>query len=118
MLGVYAAGGALRVTLNDATSKGSYMPDGSLRVTDVAGRGILDASGAWRIANVIGLGVYQARADALRYGDASIDGKVGVYEPDGALRMLTNAPSNGYVAEDGVTNYVAEDGTTFYVQET
>lgn len=26
-------------------------------------------------------------------------------------------PTNGYVAEDGVTYYVAEDGVTYYVQE-
>ena len=118
MLGVQVAGGALNVTVNDATTKGAYMPDGSLRVTDVAGPGICDQSGAFRILSSIAIGVYATRADSIRYSDASTDLATGVQYKDGSIRMLTNAPSNAYVAEDGTTDYVAEDGTTFYVQET
>jgi hypothetical protein len=40
--------------------------------------------------------------------------QLGVIE---GLEAAVGPPSNGYVAEDGVTNYVAEDGATFYVQE-
>ncbi len=116
--GVYVPGGALNVTLNDATTKGAYMPDGSLRVTDVAGAGLYDASGALRIISNVGIGVYATRADSIRYSDASTDGATGVQFKDGSIRMLSEEPGNGYVAEDGTTGYVAEDGTTFYVQET
>jgi hypothetical protein len=38
-------------------------------------------------------------------------------EAGGVVAVPTGLPTNGYVAEDGVTNYVAEDGATFYVQE-
>ncbi len=119
-MGIQAPGGALNVSLNDATGKGAYTADGRLRVTDVAGRGITDASGAWRIVSTIAQGVYEELADAIRYVDASIDNAVGVQAVSGPIRMLLGSitPTNGYVAEDGTTFYVAEDGTTFYVQET
>lgn len=116
-MGVQLPGGALNVTLNDTTSRGAYMPDGSLRVTDVAGIGVYDASGAFRIVAIAALGVYAPQADQIRYSDATVDGASGVQFKDGAVRMQTNAPSNGYVTEDGLSYYVAEDGTTFYVQE-
>lgn len=116
-LGVYIPGGALNVTVNDTTTKGAYMPDGSLRVTDVAGAGIYDASGALRIVSSVANGVYAAQADQIRESDASTDGATGVQFKDGSLRMLIEEPINGYVAEDGTTGYVAEDGSTFYVQE-
>lgn len=34
------------------------------------------------------------------------------------LDVLSSLPTNGYVAENGITGYVAEDGVTAYVQET
>lgn len=117
-VGVYVPGGALNVTFNDATTKGAYMPDGSLRVTDVAGAGLYDASGALRVVSNVGIGVYATRADQIRYSDASSDSATGVQFKDGSLRLMSQAPSNAYVTEDGLIDYVAEDGTTFYVQET
>lgn len=117
MAGVQAPGGALNVTLNDTTTKGAYMPNGSLRVTDVAGSGITDASGALRIVNIAGQGVYQTRADAIRFSDATTDGKTGVYAPDGALRMNIVDVGNGYITEDAANFYVTEDGSSFYVTE-
>lgn len=49
-------------------------------------------------------------------------GKLSVGLPSGSvegggLYVAPSAPSNAYVAEDGVTFYVAEDGSTYYVQE-
>lgn len=85
--GVYTASGALNCALNDATTKGAYMPDGRLRVTDVAGTGVYDASGALRIASTVGLGVYAAQRAAIRYSNAATDSKTGVQFTDGALRM-------------------------------
>lgn len=116
--GIYVPGGALNVTLNDTTTKGAYMPDGSLRVTDVAGSGIQDASGALRIKSGAGLGVYALRADQIRYSDAATDGKTGVQFPDGAIRMALQSavPTTAYVTEAG-DPYVTEDGSSFYVTE-
>ncbi len=116
-LGVQIAGGALNATLNDATTKGAYMPNGSLRVTDTSGVGICDASGALRIASTVANGVYQARADAIRFSDAASDNKTGVYASDGAIRINFSDVNNGYVTEDGANFYVTEDGANFYVTE-
>lgn len=115
--GVQAPGGALNVTLNDATTKGAYMPNGSLRVTDVAGNGVTDASGALRIVNTAGQGVYQTRAAVIRFSDAQSDNLTGVYSSDGAIRLNFSDVNNGYITEDGASFYVTEDGSSFYVTE-
>ncbi len=93
MLGVQAVGGALNVTLNDSTTKGAYMPDGSLRVTDSAGTGIMDASGALRISAAAGLGVYVNHV--IHYKNATSDGLKGSYFTDGSLRMNVVAGGSG-----------------------
>lgn len=85
--GVYTGSGGLNCALNDATKTGCYMPDGRLRVTNVSGSGIYDSSGALRIASIAGAGVYKTNADAIRYSDATADGKTGVQFTDGAIRM-------------------------------
>jgi len=85
--GVYVPGGALNCTLNDATTKGAYMPNGSLRVTNVAGKGIYDSSGALRIVTAAGQGVYMKYGFALNDSDATADGLKGVYNKTGAIRM-------------------------------
>jgi hypothetical protein len=100
MAGVQALGGALNVTLNDATSKGAYMPDGSLRVTDTPGQGICDASGALRIASNVANGVYSPHLDSIRYSDGASDAAVGVQFKDGAIRMVSgqDAATTAWVA--------------------
>ncbi len=113
--GVQVPGGALNVTLNDATTKGAYMPNGSLRVTDAVGNGIQDSSGALRIVTVAGQGVYQALSATFRASDALTDGDTGVYSPDGALRM--HEAGEFYVTEDLANNYVTEDSANNYVTE-
>lgn len=85
--GAYDVTGALRVTLNDATYRGAYMPDGSLRVTNVAGSGIMDATGALRISPSAGnLGVMSPNP-SINDSPATIDGFKGVMAPSGAIRM-------------------------------
>lgn len=86
-VGVQAAGGALRGTLNDATTKGSYMPDGSLRITDVAGLGVQDASGALRVSAQASVGVYVTALGCVHYEQSNADGFTGSYRADGALRI-------------------------------
>ena len=95
MSGVYSGTGALNVTLNDTTTLGSYMPDGSLRVTDAAGPGVYDGTGAMRINSAAGLGVYIN--GAIHYESASGDAYLGVYTPWGALRMLTSGVAPGTI---------------------
>lgn len=115
--GVQSAGGALNVTYNDTTSKGAYMPDGSLRVTDVPGTGLYDASGALRVVDITGKGVYQSNGAAIRISDADDDGKTGVQYLDGSIRMsdVLEVAAATYVAEDGVTVYVTENGANNYI---
>lgn len=86
-VGVQAAAGALRGTLNDATTKGAYMPDGSLRITDVAGTGVQDQSGALRVASSAGRGVYLTALGCIHYEQSNADGLTGSYRQDGALRI-------------------------------
>jgi hypothetical protein len=42
---------------------------------------------------------------------------MGFLYPDPEEVSSGSTPSNGYVAEDGITFYVAEDDVTYYVQE-
>lgn len=116
--GVQSASGALNVTYNDTSSKGAYMPDGSLRVTDIAGPGIYDSSGALRVVDQIGRGVYAGLAASLRQSDADDDGQKGVYSTDGALRLndVLDVGFN-YISEDGTNTYVTENGANTYVSE-
>lgn len=115
--GVYVPGGALNVTLNDTTTKGAYMPDGSLRVTDVAGAGLYDASGALRVTSSAAAGVYATRADQIRYSNASADGKTGVYFSDGSIRMTAFDPIVArYQAVSGVSNATAQRLNIFILE--
>ena len=118
--GVQAIAGALNVTFNDTTSKGAYMPDGSLRVTDLPGMGVCDQSGALRVVDIApGQGAYQARGPAIRISDAIADGKKGAQFTDGSIRManVLAVIAATYVAEDGISIYVTEDGANNYVAE-
>lgn len=95
--GVYVPGGALNVALNDATTKGAYMPDGRLRVTNVAGSGIQDSSGALRIATAAGQGVYAALSATIQYSNALSDNLTGVQAPGGAIRMSSVGAAPGAI---------------------
>lgn len=86
-IGVQVPGGALHATLNDAATKGAYMPDGSLRITDVAGLGVQDASGALRVSAQASVGVYVTALGCVHYEQSNADGLTGSYRGDGALRM-------------------------------
>lgn len=118
--GTQAVAGALNVTFNDTTSKGAYMPDGSLRVTDLPGKGVCDQSGALRVVEIMpGKGTYQAQGSALRIADDDDIANAGSYAPDGSLQLndVLAAINATYVAEDGISIYVTEDGANNYVAE-
>lgn len=81
---LYAASGAIRVTLDDATQTGRYMPNGSWRVntTDV-GPGIYAPDGAIR-------GVFD-------------ETDPGVYDATGAIRMSETDDLDGSWFVEDVT---------------
>ena len=73
---IYAASGAIRVTLDDETTSGLYMPDGSFRVSTTSTRhGVYSEDGAYR-------GEFNETSP-------------GVYDPTGAIRMSETKDLDG-----------------------
>ena len=83
-MGVYAADGSLRMSINDSQVGGLYTPSGALRGSTLPGVGLYHTNGAYRVQlNGPGWGTYDTTG-ALRVADFP---GFGAYSNTGALRI-------------------------------